>query len=306
MLLGEPWEYSAEQVAAGTASEMGYYTNEDIVGFIYRAELQTIQDLGFDAFPSLFAVQNRTTVNGTAVYDLPGKNPAIGDDYPILQLISVELDAGAGYLVPCEMMRRDYFQRIVQDSAIQPSVYAPIAAYDSSRQIIVSPTPGAEAGAGKLVFRYVRVPQRRYKHYHGEIDAASTATNIIDAQAGFPTSFWLPDGGSSIRMHTGLLIGEERTVLSWTNASHTYVLNFALSAAPATGDHYLVGELSDLGDEYSGMVVSYAAYLGKMKDSDKDADRFLGEYLRQVTVMTRKPTLNVPSRVMETRDGDEF
>lgn len=302
-MIGEPFDYATEDT---TAPAEGYYTTQELVDLIYQSEMQLIQDLGVDAFPGLLANVSRTTVDGTNTYDLPGRNQAVADEPPILRLLSIEADVGAGYLVPVKLVRRDRFSEVVQDGEVALSVYSPLAAYNTRSQLIIAPTPSDEAGAGKLVFRYVKVPPRRYRHWHGLVDASSTASKIRDASATHPTGFWTTDTRCTVRITSGILNGQERTLKAWDATNDEFEVDFAFSGVPETGAHYLVGEVSDLGDEFNGAVLAYAAFLALSKDRDPIAQVHHQEYRRQVVVAQTTPRLNDNYIISETRYGDEF
>lgn len=268
--LAEPYEAAIE-----SSTTEGYFRDAELVDFIYQAELRIAKDLPNDALVGLQTVVSRTTANGTATYKRPTLDQTVADDPPILRLIAVELDTGSG-LYPCRNISRKDLWRVDDHITHRADSRHPIFAFDDSGNVIVRPVPGSEAGAAKLKFRYLKVPPRRYKHIRGTVDSATTTT-IVDADTGKPADFWETDGKSSIRMASGDLIGEERMIQDWTPS--TFTVDFAFSEAPAVADEYIAGQVSDLGDEFNDMVIAYATYLAKLKDSEvEEANLALGEY----------------------------
>jgi hypothetical protein len=306
-MLGEPWDFAKEDPLAATP---GYFRDMELMDYIHAGEMQVAEDIGYQNIPSLLTVQTRTTVDGTNTYFLPGMSATLADDQPIQELLSIEMDAGAGYMVRCEVVPIDRFVYLVQDNVPPRSAYRPLAAVQSRTQIIVSPTPGAEAGANKLQFRYIGIPKRRYKQHHGIVSSA-TATTLTDTDLTEPGNYWTTDAVLSIRLLDTLATtanaGIDRLVTNWDAGGPSFTVAFPWAGTPVAGTHYLVGECSSLDDQLSRLALVYAAYQGLVKDKDPTAQMRFDEYRRGIEQRVRKRRIRSgPHVIPETRYGDEF
>lgn len=283
--LAEPFEAADAAVATE-----GYFRQIEIVDYIHQSEIKVAQDLPNDALTGLLTVLEIMTVDGTDIYRRPGTDISEFDDTPILRLVSLDLDTGAG-LFPCQIVGRQNLWMSDNTPTHRATAMRPRAAFDDDGNIIVRPVPGAEAGAAMLIYRYIRIPRRRYKHYRGTVTTGTSATMFEDTAAPYPSDYWNTDGVSTVRFMDGTLEGEERTILDWTGPSDLYELAHTLSIAPTVGDAYVAGETSDLGAEFNPMVIAYSVYQGMQKQFEEgQANIALGEYNQLLQMMTQKYT----------------
>lgn len=270
--LGEPYEGTS-----ATPVNEGYFTQEDLVQFIYEAEVRLARDLVNDAITGLQTTVSRTTVDGTATYDAPATNITVADDPPVLRMVGVDLDTGSG-LYPCREISRKDLWKVDDWATHRADPRHPVMVWDAAGQVTVRPTPGAEAAAAKLVFRYYKVPRRRYRWHIGVVGSASTTTILAAGATIYPDDYWITDCKSSLRMSSGYIRGQERMISDFTSLG-LFTVSFAFSEAPTAGDHFLAGEVSDLGDQVGDLMLGFAAYLGRQKIGDpQQAQAFLAEY----------------------------
>ena len=309
-MLGEPNEYAYEDT---NAPGDGYHTTLDLIDFIHRGELKVVDDIGSDAIGGRLTVCDRTTVNGTNTYALPGTDPTLSE-WPIERLLQVEMDAGAGYLVPVDIKGIDLFRELTQDGNIPWSVYQPIGAFLDDSTLIVNPTPGAEAGASKLRFHYRRLPRKRWRHHHGIVGAGGGPSSIVDTDQPYTlTNFYIVEGPASVRIIEGLAgsrhVGVERLVLAYDGSTKT-ITTTPLGGAVQVGDHYVVGELSDLSPQLSDIAMQYAFYLGLGKERDsQEKNDALSEYKNRIARYQnsrKRKQGSRPAVIGETRWGDEW
>lgn len=237
-----------------------YITDREIVDWIHAAEHQIIQDVADDALTDLHGETSETTVNGTESYALATN----ASDF--LRLLDVRLDTGMG-LVECDLINPKQRRQLYESPTWRPTAAHPFAwLYGAS--IYVAPIPGSEAGAGKLKIRYVKQPNRRFKHDTGLTDAAGITTTLVDAGLRTePDDYW---NSGSVRLKTGILAGEERTVSDFDNGTNTITVSSAFSGTPGTGIYYEIGEVSDVGEEFNPLIISWATYLAYLKDREVD------------------------------------
>lgn len=271
--LAEPFDPSQE----GTSNPVeGYYPDQALLNFLHAAELMVAHDVVDDALLSLQTTFDITTANGTETYDLPQRSLTALGDPPILRLVAAELDRGWGRKYPCRLLPPEAFFRADFDPMFRASERSPVASLIDDGQIRVRPIPGAEAGATKLVLRYIRVPRRRFRHYKGIVDS-STTTIVTDGDMIQPASFWVTNAQCSLRIVTqNGILGEERMVTA--NDATTITVTPAFSEAPVAGDEYHIGEVSELSDELIPAVMAWATYLGYQADARGDHTIPLQEY----------------------------
>lgn len=283
--LAEPFEVAD----AADAQNPGYFRQDEIIDFIHQAEIKTAQDLPVDALTGLLTVLSLPTVNGTDTYRRPGTDQTQTDDTPILRLVAIDLDTGAG-LMPCQITGRQNMWMAENMQTHRATPMRPRAAWDDAGNITVRPVPGSEAAAGKLIYRYIRIPRRRYKHWRGTVTTATDATHFSDSSADFPDDYWNTDGVSTVRFLTGTSRGEERTIAAYASATDAYTLDHA-ATVPAVGDEYVAGEVSQIGAEFSPMVIAYAVYQGMQKQmEDSQAQIAMGEYTQHLQMAMRQYT----------------
>lgn len=271
--LGEPYEGTS-----ATPVNEGYFTQEDLVQFIYEAEVRLARDLVNDAITGLQTTVSRTTVNGTASYDVPANDIAVADDPPVLRMVGVDLDTGSG-LYPCREISRKDLWKSDDWSTHRADPRHPMMVWDASGKITVRPTPGTEAGAAKLIFRYYKLPRRRYRWHIGVVGSATTTTILAAGATVYPDDYWITDCKSSLRISSGDIKGQERMISDFTSATGLFTVAFAFSEAPVATDQFLAGEVSDLGDQVGDLMLAYAAFLGRQKIGDpQQAQMFLAEY----------------------------
>ncbi len=273
--LGEPFEDAAED----TGGSEGYYRQSELLDFIYQAELRLAKDLVNDALVGLHTTVSRTTLDGTDLYDLPTTDITVPDDPPVLRMISVELDTGSG-LFPCRQISRKDLRKVDEWSSHRAEARHPVMMYDAAGQILVRPIPSTEAGATKLVFRYLKIPRRRYRHHRGKIDSVVSTTIFIDASADiYPNDYWFTDTNSSVMIVVGQLAGEARMISDFDGLLGGFTVAHAFSKSLNVTEEYIAGEISEIGDHTGDLQLAYASFLGKQKIGEAQlAANFLAEY----------------------------
>jgi hypothetical protein len=276
--LGEPYDDATED----TGGNEGYYTQLELIEFIYQAELRLAKDLVNDALVGLHTTVSRTTTDGVATYDLPTTDITVADDPPVLRMVGVDLDTGAG-LFPCRQISRKDLWKADDWGTHRAEPRHPIMVYDAAGQITVRPTPttAGGVGAGKLVFRYLKVPRRRFRHHRGIVNSVTSTTVFIDADAGalYSNGHWTTDTKSAVRIVVGGLTGEERMIASFIGSTGAYTVAFGFSQQINVNDEYIAGEISEIGDHVGDMTLAWASYLGKQKIGEsQEAQNYLAEY----------------------------
>lgn len=251
-----------------------YITDLEIVDWIWAAELQIAQDVSDDALLDLEATDSVTTVNGTSAYSL-------ASDFQ--RLLSVQLDVGAG-LQYARIINPKQARLIAQSPSWRSSAMNPYA-WVYAGQLNVSPTPGSEAAVGKLKVNYVGRPTQRAKHIYSYTTGAGTAITMVDSALVQADDFW---NNCKVRLTTGALKNQERLVTDFTASSDTLTVA-TFGTDPGQSIYYEMGEVSDLGDEFSPLIVAWATYLGFIKDADMElAAAQLNEYRTAVQAINAR------------------
>lgn len=251
-----------------------YITDIEIVDWIWAAELQIMQDAVEDALLDLQATQTETTVNGTSAYAL---------DTSFQRVLQVQLNTGAG-LIPCRIINPKQVRLLSQSPSWRPSPMTPYA-WIFGGNINVSPTPGSEAGAGKLIVQYTARPTKRGKHIASYTTAAGSATALVDTALTQADDYW---NNCTVRLTSGAMKNLERTVTDFTASTDTLTVA-TFGTAPGQSITYEMGEVSDLGDEFSPLIVAWATYLGYVKDADLElANMQRDEYLRGIQTLNAR------------------
>jgi len=236
-----------------------YLSRTETMEAIYEAELHIAMNLPDDALYRLHNQVYRTTVNGQDEYALPrgGVTAPELDEYPMMRVLSVELDTGSG-LTFCKLHNMTRFRELDSKGSDRASAQNPYATI-YHQNLIVRPIPGTEAADDKLRIRYVAVPRRRYKAYEGTTTSASSASSVNDNGSGFGSGWF--NNPSEVRTYLrwvdGANAGKDHVVTAFSGT--VFTVDPALTGSVATGAKFDVGSVSDIGEEFSEMIVCYAS-----------------------------------------------
>ncbi len=271
---------------ARASSDDQFITDEEIIRWIYQAELRLVKLLPEDMLLNLQTEVNVDLVSGgppptTVDQDL---NPVTLSDLSVtdfVRFLEAKLEVGQG-IKTCRHISPEELRTIEQTGTRRPTRNYPyIAIFDN--QFYVRPQP--EAGwfttnpDGKFYLRYVKRPTRRFKHYKGLTTGAGGTTTVVDSAAPGPDDWW---NGTQLRIsdEDAAIRGQEGTVTDFADASGTFTFaGGTFFAASGTNIEFEVGEVSDLPEECHELIVAYATYRGFMKDGESElAQQQLVEY----------------------------
>ena len=269
-----------------------YITDEEILSWIYDAEQKIVRDVVEDALLEMLTLSQANTAAADGDYALPS-------DFE--RIIGVSLNSGQGH-IDCRIIKPTQKHLLETNPNWRPTGLTPVA-WIFAGQVYVRPTPVAIVTNG-IEIRYIKTPTRRYKHVESFTTAAGTASSIVDGALTQPNDYW---NASTMRLKTGALAGQERTISDFVLSTTTLTVSTAFDAAPGTSIYYEMGTPTDLGDNFSPLIVAWASYLGLTKDRETDISQTQkDEYERGVAQInaryahihqqeTRRSTSNEPS-----------
>lgn len=234
-----------------------YFTDLEIIDWIYRAEIQTAHD----AIERERLIKTATTagVASQELYDAPAD---------LLDIVRVTYGGVECTRFPVTELGALATNRLREPTkGLQQFFYelAKPTGVPGRGQIGIRPVPNDTAN---IVVYYVPMPVRRYKAVQGTTTGAGTTTTALDSVlSAYPDDFW---NDTQFRILTGPMRGQFRNVSDFSSGTGTITWTTAIEAAPGTNNDYEMGQVSSLPQEWIPMVVAWASYQALLKDRRPD------------------------------------
>jgi len=239
-----------------TDPQDAYITDEEIVNWLHEGEKRLALDVADDALPELQVEQSVNTVVDTGSYALPT------DQTRILQVLLDSADRG---LYECSLVNPQKFREIDTNPLWAATPRRPFVMFWNNKAY-VRPIPTVLVTGG-LLYRYVKVPTRRHRHYKGQTTAAGTNVTLVDTATPGPDDYW---NASGVILRSGPLKGEVETVSDFVDSTGTLTVSSAFPAIPGSAVQFEVGQVSDISSEFIDMVILWATYLGRKKEQEEE------------------------------------
>lgn len=263
-------------------------TDDEIVDWLYQAELQVARDANDAAFsynPSQL-VYTATIASGTSPLTVfSASTPAMFRLLGVAKYRNSALPPRTARIVSF-----NDFQRAQYDPNWRSNDSHPIACLHDG---LLNIHPDRTSGSVNVT--YISIPQRRYRRFRGSVTSKTTNLIWVDSKlvtAGYPDDYFNVHGfiTSGVKYTSGEPNGRIVEVSDYVGATGTVttaatgwsVANEAFAPDINVGDTYEIGEKSQFADIFAGPIYAYVAYLCFCKGNDEQAQKCLDDYQRQI------------------------